>query len=319
MKIKSFDSFQEKKSEKWIQDAIQKPGALRKEMGKKEGEKISSKEINQELNKLKNKDKDPSKKGVQGLNKPDLKKFRQLNLAKTLKGLKESHDEDTQNYMFFSNLEHICRMVTEISEMPHDQVDAMLTEHDWASDHMSRSFESISHVYNFLMAMMNGEEYEIPASVMEAIEISDKEQDQLNKRNSKILASKVSDLVKLKNGQEFISSVSLNQKEMHGDNNYKFVNLEYKLKDINKNGDSVLSLLLSGNNKDGMRFHIYISRFNYDEVENLEELQNEIIYLFKEAINYIDILSLSHVDKIEKYIRYYFRKKESYVSETIKL
>lgn len=161
MKIKSFNLFQEKKSEKWIQDAIQKPGALRKEMGKKEGEKITSKEINQELDKLKKKDKDPSKKGVQGLKGNDLKKYRQLNLAKTLKGLKESHDE-TQNYMFFSNLEHICRMVTEINEMPQDQVDSMLTEHDWASDHMSRSFESISHVYNFLKAMMNGEEYEIP-------------------------------------------------------------------------------------------------------------------------------------------------------------
>lgn len=166
MQIKSFNSFQEKKSEKWIQDAIQKPGALRKEMGKKEGEKITSQEINQELDKLKKKDKDPSKKSVQGLKGNDLKKFRQLNLAKTLKGLKESHNE-TQNYMFFSNLEHICRMVTEINEMPQDQVDSMLTEHDWASDHMSRSFESISHVYNWLKAMMNGEEYLIPDSITE--------------------------------------------------------------------------------------------------------------------------------------------------------
>jgi cell division protein FtsI/penicillin-binding protein 2 len=169
MKIKSFDTFQEKKSEKWIQDAIKSPGALRKEMGKKEGEKITSKEIKQELDSLKKKDKDPSKKGVQGLDKKDLKKFRQLNLAKTLKGLKESHDE-SQNYMFFSNLDHICRMVTEINEMPHEQVDQMLTEHDWASDHMSRSFESISHVYNFLKAMMNGEEYELPDSFKNTLE-----------------------------------------------------------------------------------------------------------------------------------------------------
>ena len=77
----------EKKSEKWIADAIKNPGALRKKMGKKEGEKISDAEIDAELAKLHKKDKDPDKKGDQ-LSKADAKKKRELTLAKTLKKMK---------------------------------------------------------------------------------------------------------------------------------------------------------------------------------------------------------------------------------------
>jgi len=89
--LKTFESFEnisEEKGEKWIQDAIKRPGALRKKLGKKGEEKISKGEIEDELSKLKKKDKDPKKSGVQGLSKRDLTKLRQLNLAKTLKGLK---------------------------------------------------------------------------------------------------------------------------------------------------------------------------------------------------------------------------------------
>lgn len=89
--LKTFESFEnisEEKGEKWIQDAIKRPGALRKKLGKKGEERISKGEIEDELSKLKKKDKDPKKSGVQGLSKRDLTKLRQLNLAKTLKGLK---------------------------------------------------------------------------------------------------------------------------------------------------------------------------------------------------------------------------------------
>jgi hypothetical protein len=89
--LKTFESFEnisEEKGEKWIQDAIKRPGALRKKLGKKDEEKISKGEIEEEISKLKKKDKDPKKSGVQGLSKRDLSKLRQLNLAKTLKSLK---------------------------------------------------------------------------------------------------------------------------------------------------------------------------------------------------------------------------------------
>lgn len=148
---KNSEMNESKKSKKWIQDAIKKPGSLKKSMGKKEGEKLTKSEIDSELQALKNKDKDKSKDGVQGLSKKDLTKFRRLNLAKTLKGLKEH--QETDNYMFFANLENMHRMISELLDMDESQVDEILTDgHNWASDHIATSKDDIEEVYNFLMS-----------------------------------------------------------------------------------------------------------------------------------------------------------------------
>jgi hypothetical protein len=147
MSIKSFNSFNEAKGEKWIQDAIKNPGALKKSMGKKEGEKISKSEINSELAKLKAKDKDPKKPGAQ-LGKKDATKKRRLELAKTLRSMKE-HNE-TGNYMFFGNLETMKRLVDELLNMDQSEIDAILNEHDWASDHISVATENLEQVFDFL-------------------------------------------------------------------------------------------------------------------------------------------------------------------------
>ena len=56
-------------AEKWIQSAIKKPGALRKELGVKKGEKIPAKKLDAAAKK-------PGKLG------------QRARLAKTLKGLK---------------------------------------------------------------------------------------------------------------------------------------------------------------------------------------------------------------------------------------
>ncbi len=70
--------------------------------------------------------------------------------------------DDVDNYMFFANLDNICRMVTEISEMDHSEIDRMLTkEHDWAADHISKSKESISHVYSWLKSTKSDNNPEI--------------------------------------------------------------------------------------------------------------------------------------------------------------
>jgi len=151
--IKTFDSFENisEKGDKWIQDVIKRPGALRKKLRKGKGEKISKEEINSELSKLKKKDKDKSKPGVQGLSKSDLTKFRQLGLAKTLKGLKENHGHE--NYMFFNNLETIKRMAEELLSMDHEKMDSMMSNgHDWATDHVAVAKEDLEQVYDFFMA-----------------------------------------------------------------------------------------------------------------------------------------------------------------------
>ena len=155
MSIKSFNSFNEAKGEKWIQDAIKNPGALKKSMGKKEGEKISKSEINAELSKLKAKDKDPKKPGAQ-LGKKDATKKRRLELAKTLSSLKE-HNE-TSNYMFFGNLATMKRLIDELLTMDESQIDAILNEHDWASDHISVATENLEQVFDFLAGHNSPEE-----------------------------------------------------------------------------------------------------------------------------------------------------------------
>jgi glutaredoxin 2 len=67
----------------------------------------------------------------------------------------DSFDEkkETQNYMFFSNLENLKKMVDELSTMDQDTIDRLLSEHDWASDHMSVATENIEHLYNFFSGM----------------------------------------------------------------------------------------------------------------------------------------------------------------------
>jgi hypothetical protein len=58
---------------------------------------------------------------------------------------------ETDNYMFFANLQNICNMVTDILEMDKEEIDQMLTEgHDWATDHISAAKESIEHVHDWL-------------------------------------------------------------------------------------------------------------------------------------------------------------------------
>lgn len=161
--IKSFESFlSEKKSDKWIAGAIKKPGSLKKQLHLGQEETLTKSKIEDELSKLKKKDKDKEEPGVQGLSKPDLKKFRRLNLAKTLVGLGEGHNEH-DNYMFFANVKNICRMCQEILEMDHHKVDHVLSEgHGWAVDHIATSKDDVEEVYNFLKSHCDehGEETE---------------------------------------------------------------------------------------------------------------------------------------------------------------
>lgn len=152
------DMNESKSKSKWIKDAIKKPGSLRKSLNKKEGEKISKNEIDSELQALRGKDKDPKKKGVQGLSKNDLAKYRKLNLAKTLKGLKEH--QETQNYMFFGNLQTIKRLIDEMLEMDESKLDNILKEHNWALDHIATSKDDIEEVFNFLAGHESSEHEE---------------------------------------------------------------------------------------------------------------------------------------------------------------
>jgi hypothetical protein len=77
------------------------------------------------------------------------KKYKSLSPAKTLMGLKEGHGE-TENYMFFGNLETMKSMIDDLLKMDMSKIDTILSKHDWASDHISVAGENLEHVYNFI-------------------------------------------------------------------------------------------------------------------------------------------------------------------------
>ena len=62
--------------------------------------------------------------------------------------------------MFFNNLNTIKRLVDEMLDMDESMIDSLLSEHDWASDHISVANENIEHVFNFLSSMNGNEESE---------------------------------------------------------------------------------------------------------------------------------------------------------------
>jgi hypothetical protein len=65
-------------------------------------------------------------------------------------------NRETENYMFFGNLETMKNMIDDLFQMDESEIDSILSEHDWASDHISVAAENLEHVYNFLIK--HGEE-----------------------------------------------------------------------------------------------------------------------------------------------------------------
>lgn len=74
---------QEKKDKKWLKKAIKNPGKLHKQLGVPEDEKIPMEKINSKIGELSKK-----AEGDEKLSKKELKLFRRLNLAKTMKKFK---------------------------------------------------------------------------------------------------------------------------------------------------------------------------------------------------------------------------------------
>jgi hypothetical protein len=71
---------------------------------------------------------------------------------------KINENQGPQNYMFFGNLKTMKRLVDTLLEMDENEIDQLLTEHDWASDHISVAAENLEQVFNFF-AGMEDEEY----------------------------------------------------------------------------------------------------------------------------------------------------------------
>ena len=69
------------------------------------------------------------------------------------------NEQETERYMFFSNLEQIKRQCDILLEMDESEVEGILSNgHDWAQDHVATAKESLDQVFDFLMNETKREE-----------------------------------------------------------------------------------------------------------------------------------------------------------------
>ena len=63
-----------------------------------------------------------------------------------------SEQQETENYMFFSNLKQIARQCKMLLEMDEEMIDQILQDgHDWADDHVSEAKTNMDQVFDFIM------------------------------------------------------------------------------------------------------------------------------------------------------------------------
>jgi hypothetical protein len=68
------------------------------------------------------------------------------------KVIRETQEENSSRYMFFSNLEQMKRQCDMLLEMDHSMIENILENgHDWAQDHISEAKNNMDQVFDFLM------------------------------------------------------------------------------------------------------------------------------------------------------------------------
>ncbi len=72
--------------------------------------------------------------------------------------LKETHNEKSKRYMFFTNLEQIRRQCDLLLDLNKDMIQEVLENgHDWAQDHIAEAKNNMDQVFDFLMNETNTE------------------------------------------------------------------------------------------------------------------------------------------------------------------
>ena len=68
------------------------------------------------------------------------------------KVIKESEEQHSSRYMFFSNLEQMRRQCDLLLDLDQQMVEGILDNgHDWAQDHISEAKNNMDQVFDFLM------------------------------------------------------------------------------------------------------------------------------------------------------------------------
>ena len=80
-------------------------------------------------------------------------------------------EQESPNYMFFSNLEQLIRQANLLLELNPEVIDdILLNGHDWASDHITVAKENLDQVFDFMMNEIKGKEHEEDGEMMDMTE-----------------------------------------------------------------------------------------------------------------------------------------------------
>lgn len=82
------------------------------------------------------------------------------------KVIRETHEEHSSRYMFFSNLEQIRRQCDLLLDLDRNMVESILENgHDWAQDHIAEAKNNMDQVFDFLMNESKRDGMELSMSI----------------------------------------------------------------------------------------------------------------------------------------------------------
>ena len=74
------------------------------------------------------------------------------NLDRLIKKVLLEEEQESQRYMFFSNLQQMRRQCDMLLDLDHSMIEQILDNgHDWAQDHISEAKNNMDQVFDFLM------------------------------------------------------------------------------------------------------------------------------------------------------------------------
>ena len=74
------------------------------------------------------------------------------------KVIRETHEEKSSRYMFFSNLEQMRRQCDLLLDMDQSMIEEILEHgHDWAQDHIAEAKNNMDQVFDFIMNKTHGD------------------------------------------------------------------------------------------------------------------------------------------------------------------
>jgi hypothetical protein len=66
--------------------------------------------------------------------------------------IKVLNEQESDRYMFFSNLKQMKRQCDLLLDLNHDEIESILDDgHDWAQDHIAEAKNNLDQVFDFLM------------------------------------------------------------------------------------------------------------------------------------------------------------------------